>query len=306
MKITKDNFTEEYPKIKGINADLDKGYATVAKAAKLYGKNATATKLVDTWIDNANEIAKSVKKNESNPPKNNPPKNKKNEVKHKFDKGDIIQEIHDDEPHYIKVKSITKDGYKVEEHYVNDNGKEATDTYELLFEEEGDYKKLSKAPELVKKAPKADKQDKEPKAPKKDKKTKGKRTPEVDTSKARTDWHRILKKYVRMAGSSKELWRVYDFVKDIQGSCNAKLKRNTPFIDIIRNIEKDLVAEYQKANSDGKKTMAVTDAYVDDCKQAFKKAMRGMSNTFRDEVKSESLSGTDWMADCYVKKKARR
>lgn len=151
---------------------------------------------------------------------------------------------------------------------------------------------------------------KEPKA-KKEKKSKEKAGPKVDTSKALPHWHRILKKFISMAGSKKDTWRVREYLRDIQGSCNKKLGRKTPFVELIQEIHDKLLP---LANSDSKSVeIPKYDGLVAQCRQAFKDAKVGMSAKVDvNPYESVTLSGVDgidnldYLYTCEGKKKMKR
>lgn len=158
------------------------------------------------------------------------------------------------------------------------------------------------------KTPKEPKEPKTPKTPKEPKKPKAPKTPEVDVSGANTDFHRLLKKYINMAGTTKDAWRVYDYLLDIHGSCDIKLGNKTPFVELIQKIEKKLVSLYHAAEKAGNKKIEVPDTYKSEAENAIKKAGMSKSKTYRKKVEETTLSGADdWtssvLSGCFSSKK---
>lgn len=122
-------------------------------------------------------------------------------------------------------------------------------------------------------------------------------------------WHRILKKFVKMAGTTKDVWRVQEYMRDIQGSCAKGLGRKTPFIDIIREIQ-EKISKFCKS-SEKKVNIPEYKELVEKCKAAFKEAGIGMSKKVDIDYKEMALSGcSSSIEDCYYvegkKKKKHR
>lgn len=158
-------------------------------------------------------------------------------------------------------------------------------------------KKEPKKPEPPKneskpaKEPKADKPKNE-KKPAKDKKDKEPKQPKVskEAFAEKPYWYFILDSYVSSyAGkNNKQQWRVRQFVKFINCTCNADLHQTTPHIDLIRKIRKELV---NAGNSSDKNVdIPNNSSLVADCKEAIKKY--SISKKLQKEaIKEIALSG---------------
>ncbi len=219
----------------------------------------------------------------------------------------------------IKKKSLDRRMYTMIEmanyHGLNqfliDNGyykgKYAQTTAEILAEEKPKPDKPKPTKDKDKDKPKPGK-DKDKDKPK-NTKPKTPKAPEVDTSKALPHWHRILKTYANWAGNDKDLNYVQKYLLDIQGSCDSKLKRKTPFVEVIQKIHDNILAAYNKAFSNGDKKITIPKTYLNEVTECFKKAKVGKSRTLKMESFNDTtLSGNndDYLFYCEdVKKKVR-
>lgn len=121
---------------------------------------------------------------------------------------------------------------------------------------------------------------------------KAKEAPEVDTSKALPHWHRLLKKYASWADTDKGLNYVHQYLLDIQGSCNSKLKHKTPFVATIQKIHDTLREKYNKAYKAGDDKIHIPGTYKNEVLECFKKAKVGRSKSIRmEEFEETTLSG---------------
>ena len=118
----------------------------------------------------------------------------------------------------------------------------------------------------------------------KDSKSKSKSETTKTTKKAKTSnrplkssyarapyWYKILEGFCGLAGKNKETWRIQNYLDYIQDSCASERKRNTPFIEVIREIQ-DCLLKY--ANVDRKEkpkqTLPAWTTLVKKCKDGMK------------------------------------
>lgn len=102
-------------------------------------------------------------------------------------------------------------------------------------------------------------------------------------------WFFILESYIKSyAGKSKQQWRVRQFLKFINCTCNADLQQQTPHIDLIRKIRKEIV----KAGNSSDKMVDIpsNSSLVADCKEAIKKYSIS-KKLQREAIKEIALSG---------------
>lgn len=129
-------------------------------------------------------------------------------------------------------------------------------------------KKESKAKEVKEK-----KDSKKEDAPKEkdSKKPKTSNRPHKDSYARAPYWYKILEGFLGLAGKNKETWRIQNYLDYIQDTCASERKRNTPFIEIIREIQ-DCILKY--ANVDRKEkpkqTLPAWADLVKKCKDAMK------------------------------------
>lgn len=209
---------------------------------------------------------------------------------------------------YIGKNKVADDGYEKSVKYKNFYGRNpvATDaidkfliTANLVVKE--NEPKASKPAKTEKKDTKAEKKDAKADKPAKTEKKDTKQTkadkPKKEVFGDKPNWYVVLESYLKsFAGNSKkQTWRVRAFVRSINDYFNKKYGLDTPHIDLIRKIRKEL---FDAANN-------VTDAHVsipknkelmDACKAALSKY--SINKKERKKIEEIALAGcgmkTNW------------
>ena len=151
------------------------------------------------------------------------------------------------------------------------------------------------APETPKPQPKTDNDGKKDKpkpekTEKKDKPEKKKRPKKVQVGES-PKWLKTLDAFVKsFAGKTKDTWRVRNYITDIQAYFSKNHGKQTPNIDLIREIQDKLI---KYANSDDRKvTIPAYDDLVSKCKKAIRDKDITVSNKAKKpEIKPKELSG---------------
>jgi len=145
-------------------------------------------------------------------------------------------------------------------------------------------------PETPKPQPKTDNGGKKDKKEQKDKPKKNQR-PKKNQVGESPKWLKTLESFVKsFAGKTKDTWRVRNFITDIQAYFSKNHGKQTPNIDLIREIQDKLI---KYANSDDRKvTIPAYDDLVSKCKKAIRDKDITVSNKAKKpEIKPKELSG---------------
>jgi len=145
-------------------------------------------------------------------------------------------------------------------------------------------------PETPKPQPKTDNGGKKDKKEQKDKPEK-KQRPKKNQVGESPKWLKTLESFVKsFAGKTKDTWRVRNFITDIQAYFSKNHGKQTPNIDLIREIQDKLI---KYANSDDRKvTIPAYDDLVSKCKRAIRDKDITVSNKAKKpEIKPKELSG---------------
>ena len=150
-------------------------------------------------------------------------------------------------------------------------------------------------PETPKPQPKTDNDGKKDKpkpekTEKKDKPEKKHRTKKAQVGES-PKWLKTRDAFVKsFAGKTKDTWRVRNYITDIQAYFSKNHGKQTPNIDLIRDIQDKLI---KYANSDDRKvTIPAYDDLVSKCKKAIRDKDITVSNKAKKpEIKPKELSG---------------
>lgn len=257
MKITIDNFQEKFPLIKKyLPEPLVNMYPAQVTNLEFYKDSENCKKSLNLWISTVNSILANTKIDETD---------SKKPLKHKYAKGKRG-----------KVTGKRKKGEKKEEKkatkrkYGKGKGGKVT----------GKRKKGEKKPDTKKPDTKKPAKEKTANKPKKE-------------SYAVTPyWYKILFGFRKMAGTTKETWRIQNFFEYIQDSCASERNRKTPFIEIIRKIQSALM-KYVNVDRHEIKKQALPEwkALCTECKNAMKTVTISSKTGKKPSWEEKTLAG---------------